>query len=61
MKYSELEQLLRKAGCTIYREGANHTQWYSPITGKIFQVGQHKSEDVKKGTLNAILRDAGLK
>jgi predicted RNA binding protein YcfA (HicA-like mRNA interferase family) len=26
-----------------------------------FQVGRHKSEDVKKGTLNAILRDAGLK
>jgi hypothetical protein len=48
MKYSELEQLLRKAGCTIYREGANHTQWYSPITGKIFQVWRHKSEDVKR-------------
>lgn len=61
MKYSELEKLLREAGCSIKREGASHTQWYSPITGKTFSVGRHKTQDVKSGTLNSILRDAGLK
>ena len=60
MKYSELEKLLKKAGCTVYREGANHTQWYSPITGKIFTVGRHKNQDVKSGTLKAIKKQAGL-
>lgn len=60
MKYSELEKLLKKAGCTIHREGSNHTIWYSPITGKTFPVGRHRSEDVRPGTLKSIKRDAGL-
>ena len=61
MKYSELEKLLKKAGCTVHREGSNHTIWYSPITGKTFPVGRHRSEDVRQGTLKSIKRDAGLK
>ena len=60
MKYSELEKLLRKAGCTIKREGKSHTIWYSPITGKQFTVGRHKSQDVKPGTLKSIKEAAGL-
>ena len=61
IKYSELEKMLKKAGCYKYREGANHTVWYSPITGNLFTVGRHRSEDVKTGTLNSILKEAGLK
>lgn len=60
MKYSELEKLLRKAGCYILKEGANHTIWFSPITGKQFPVGRHKSQDVKTGTLKSIKEAAGL-
>jgi len=52
--------MLKKAGCTVYKEGANHTLWYSPLTGKIFPVGRHKTEDVRTGTLKSIMRDAGL-
>ncbi len=61
MKYSELEKLLREAGCRVDHEGSNHRIWYSPITGQTFPVGRHKNEDVRKGTLNSILRAAGLK
>ena len=61
MKYSELEKMLRKAGCRPEREGSNHTIWFSPITGKRFPVGRHKTEDVRPGTLKSILSDAGLK
>lgn len=61
MKYSELVKKLKKAGCTVYRQGANHTQWYSQITGKIFSVGRHKTEDVKAKTLKSIMQSAGLK
>lgn len=61
MRYSELEKLLKKAGCIVFREGANHTIWYSPITGKNFPVSRHKSEEIPEGTLKAIMRDAGLK
>ena len=41
MKYSELKKLLKKNGCRMEREGANHELWYSPITGKTFPVGRH--------------------
>ncbi len=61
MKYSELEKILKKAGCTVYREGSNHTMWYSPITGQTFPVGRHRTEDVPKGTLKSIMTAAGLK
>ncbi len=60
MKYSELERLLRKAGCTVFREGANHTLWYSPITKAKFPVGRHSKEEVPIGTLRNILKAAGL-
>jgi len=61
MKFSELKKLLTENGCYKQSEGSRHENWYSPITGKIFQVGRHKSEDVKKGLLNKILKDTGLK
>lgn len=61
MKYSELERMLRKAGCWIVEEGGRHTLWYSPITGKTFPVPRHKSQEGKPGTVNKILKVAGLK
>jgi len=61
VKYSELKNLLRKSGCYKHSEGAKHENWFSPGTNKIFQVGRHNSEDVKKGTLDRIMKDAGIK
>jgi predicted RNA binding protein YcfA (HicA-like mRNA interferase family) len=61
MKYSELKTLLKKNGCYKLSEGAKHENWFSPITSKIFQVGRHNTEDVKKGILSRMLKDAGLK
>ena len=62
MKYRELERLLRKHGC--YETGNElhgHPEWYSPITGKRFGTSHHGAQEVKPGTLRAILRDAGIK
>lgn len=61
MKYSELEKKLIKAGCLLKREGANHPQWYSPITGKTFSTSRHKAEEVPSGTLKKISKDSGVK
>ena len=61
MKYSELKKLLKQYGCYKSSEGSNHEEWYSPINGKHFRVGRHNSEDVQKGTYNAILKQSGLK
>ena len=60
MTYSELKKLLRKNGCQLKREGANHEQQYSSSTGKYFSVGRHNKQEVAKGTLKSILKDAGL-
>jgi len=61
MKYSELKKILTKSRCYKQSEGSRHENWFSPTTGKIFQVGRHNAADVKKGTLNRILQDAGIK
>lgn len=60
MRYSELEKDLKKAGCKVFREGANHTMWYSPITRQYFPVSRHKTEEIPKGTLKSIRKAAGL-
>ena len=54
MRYSELEKLIKQAGCYILKEGANHSIWYSPITQKKFPVGRHRTEEVPTGTLKSI-------
>ncbi|MCL2400022.1 MAG: type II toxin-antitoxin system HicA family toxin [Defluviitaleaceae bacterium] len=51
----------KKSGCYKASEGANHEIWFSPITNKKFPIGRHKTEDVPKGTLNAILKQSGIK
>ncbi len=60
MKVSEMEKLLRKAGCYIIEEGANHTIWYSPITNKKFPLSRHRSAELPTGTEKAIRKQAGL-
>lgn len=61
MKYSELKKELRKLGCYLSHEGANHEMWFSPVTGQKFPVSRHNTEDVPTGTLKSIKRAAGLK
>jgi predicted RNA binding protein YcfA (HicA-like mRNA interferase family) len=61
MKYSELRKILESAGCYIKRNGGNHDWFYSPISQKSFPVGRHNSQEVPNGTLNSILKEAGLK
>lgn len=61
MKTSELKRLLRKAGCYKKMEGGNHELWYSPATGKTFPVPRHDAKEIARGTLEKIMKDAGLK
>ena len=62
MKYSELEKKLKLAGCYDTKKQANgHPVWYSPITKNYFKMSNHKSQEIKIGTLNSILKSAGLK
>ena len=61
MKYNELHKLLKRAGC--YDTGktmGGHPLWYSPKTEKYFKTSHHGSEEVPRGTLKSIKRDAGV-
>ncbi|MDR1917920.1 MAG: type II toxin-antitoxin system HicA family toxin [Christensenellaceae bacterium] len=61
MRYSELKRLLKANGCYKLGEGGNHEKWYSPVSNSQFPVGRHDSEEVRTGTYNAILQQAGIK
>lgn len=62
MKYRELESRLRRINCfDTGEENHGHPLWYSPKTGKYFQMSHHKSHEVAPGTLNKIMKAAGLK
>lgn len=62
MKYNELIKKIKKAGCfDTGKQMGGHPIWHSPITGKDFKMSNHGSEEVATGTLNAILKAAGLK
>ncbi len=55
MKYSELEKKLKKIGCYDTGDQMNgHPVWYSPKTKNKFKMSNHKSQEVKKGTLKSI-------
>ena len=61
MKYSELERLVKKAGCyDTGRQQAGHPLCYSPKTGKMFQMSNHGSQEVASGTLKKIKQAAGI-
>ena len=60
MKTSELLKLLKENGIRFHKHGKRHDMYYSPITNKSFPVPRHKTE-IASGTLQSILKDAGLK
>jgi mRNA interferase HicA len=60
MKTSELTKMLSAKGCYFVSHGGRHDSWFSPITGKTFQVPRHPSQEIPKGTQRSIERSAGL-
>ena len=61
MTNAELVRLLKKNGCYLFRNGANHDIYKSSVTEKMFSIGRHAKEEVRTGTLKSILKDAGIK
>ena len=59
MKPKELIKLLEKAGFVFVRQSGSHAIFRKPGV-KLIVVPIH-SRDVPTGTLNSILKDAGLK
>jgi predicted RNA binding protein YcfA (HicA-like mRNA interferase family) len=60
MKFSELYKLLEKHGWEK-REGKRHAKYVHPEFRDFIPVGRHPGREVPTGTLNKILKSAGLK
>jgi len=60
MKFSELYRILEENGWEK-KKGTKHIKYVHPDFPKPIPVGRHKSQEVPTGTLNAILKEAGLK
>ena len=58
---SDVIRGLKKAGFVFDRQGkGSHEIWYNPVTKRRTTVPNHPGVDIPKGTLKAILKEAGL-
>ncbi len=58
VKVSELKRWLKKQGCTFVEE-SRHTR--ITLGAKVSRMPRHPAKEIKSGTLQAILKDLGLK
>ena len=61
MKYGELLRLLKKDGWFEVRQTGSHIIMRHPAKKNQVVVPSHQSKEIKKGTLNSILKDAEIK
>ena len=61
MKVSELIKLLKMHSCYFVELGKEHDKWHSVVTSKDIRIPRHPSKEIPVGTVNRILKDAGLK
>jgi predicted RNA binding protein YcfA (HicA-like mRNA interferase family) len=58
---NEVIRGLKKAGFVFDRQAkGSHEIWYNPATKRRTTVPNHPGVDIRKGTLKAILKEAGL-
>lgn len=60
MSPKQMIKLLKENGFIEERQNGSHKLFVNPVTGKRTTVPYH-SKDLKKGTEQQILKDAGLK
>ena len=60
MRVRELEQILRDDGWYVVKQVGSHRQYKHPVKSGKVTIPIH-SGDLDKGTVNSILKQAGLK
>lgn len=60
MKFSEFYKLIEDGGWTIAK-GKKHFKYVHPDYNYSIPVGRHPSKEIPKGTLEQMLKQAGLK
>lgn len=60
--YAKLTKKLKKLGFIFFRQAkGSHEIWMREIDQRIITIPKHGNKDLKKGTLNQICKDAGVK
>lgn len=60
MKFSEFYKLIEAAGWTLSK-GKKHHKYVHPDYEYSIPVGRHPSKEIPKGTLNEMMKQAGIK
>lgn len=60
MKVREVLRILRNDGWTLVRERGSHRQFKHPTKAGLVTVAGHPKDEVARGTLASVLRQAGL-
>ncbi|PKL10086.1 MAG: hypothetical protein CVV51_00500 [Spirochaetae bacterium HGW-Spirochaetae-7] len=61
MKVGEIIREIENAGWVHARTRGSHRQFTHPKKPGVVTVAGHPSDDIDRGTLNSILKQAGLK
>lgn len=61
MKVKELIKLIEKDGWHLLRTKGSHRQFHHPAKSGTVTIAGKESVDVPPGTLNSVLKQAGLK
>jgi len=61
MKVREVIKLMEKDGWYLARTKGSHRQYKHPYKKGLVTISGHLNDDIAKGTLNSILKQAGLK
>lgn len=61
MTIAEFIRALQKRGIKLKEHGAKHDVYCNPENGTEVQIPRHRSQEIKTGTRERILKDLGLK
>jgi predicted RNA binding protein YcfA (HicA-like mRNA interferase family) len=61
MKIRDLINLVERDGWQQVRVKGDHRHYHHPIKRGIVTIAGHAGDDIKAGTLNSVLKQAGLK
>ena len=61
MKVRDVIKLVEKDGWHLVRTRASHRQFHHPIKSGTVTIAGKESIEMPKGTLNSVLKQAGLK
>jgi predicted RNA binding protein YcfA (HicA-like mRNA interferase family) len=61
LTYREVTRRLRLLGFRLYRQGkGSHELWVRDADGRVIPVPHHQGKSIRKGTVRAIIHEAGI-